>query len=235
MSHRRQQPQCKRRRIIGPPHPPRAAGQPPAGLHLYEGVATWGSPTKVGQPWAALVNPFRVQHRGPSIPRRRDRFHCSQSCHVEFDIGVHRPSIPNIPFIKFNAVFFQQSPVFVLKRLPPMMLLLIQNVFPKRRDMRRTDGKSAGSLLPVKLFETRQASAFTHTEERRFSSLINSAGDDVFERRQRICTWSSTPPASRQGDSRLLHVFARNLWRFVRSTGSFRKGFRFFVEKTMWM
>ena len=54
-------------------------------------------------------------------------------------LGIQRPhgpsperakhaSVPNIPFIKRDAIFGQQSAVFILKRYRAMMLGLIGNV-----------------------------------------------------------------------------------------------------------
>ena len=42
---------------------------------------------------------------------------------------IHPISIPNIPFIKFNLVPFEEGSELILERDLPMMLGLVANVF----------------------------------------------------------------------------------------------------------
>ena|GEM_PF-3293688 len=44
-------------------------------------------------------------------------------------------SIPHIAFVIFDAVFFEQTPVFLLKGHDPMVLRLIGDIFSQRRPM----------------------------------------------------------------------------------------------------
>ena len=59
-------------------------------------------------------------------------------------------SIPNVGFIIFDPVFFQEHPEFLLKRFAPMMFPLPVNVSFQRRQVGRADGKAGVTPLPGK-------------------------------------------------------------------------------------
>src|SRR5262245_21731937 len=60
-----------------------------------------------------------------------------------------RASVPHVPFVKFNPVFVQQTPEFILKGLALMVLLLVLDIRCQRGDMHRTDRERPVSVLPI--------------------------------------------------------------------------------------
>ena len=66
-------------------------------------------------------------------------------------------SIPQIPFIPFQIMFFQHHPEFLLKTNFPMMLFLRGNIFFNDIQIRRTNRKRSISRLPCKMIASRLA------------------------------------------------------------------------------
>jgi hypothetical protein len=87
-------------------------------------------------------------------------------------------SIPNIPFVEFNRVAFQEFPKLVLKRNLPMMLLLSGDVIPHRLNLRKADGENAVAILPREIM---QIGTFGFQPERRtaLTSLTISDASQV--------------------------------------------------------
>jgi len=67
--------------------------------------------------------------------------------------GARSNSIPYIAFIKCHLIPFQQPPVFILKRLPLVMLRLVADVGYNRIRIRLADGKCAIARLPMEIRE----------------------------------------------------------------------------------
>ena len=83
------------------------------------------------------------------IKRRRRWLISAQGWSAATTLGLAKKSIqtlkgfllwliPNVPFIKFDTVRVEKSPVFVLKRNPFMMFLLIFNVSDNVNKIRLT-------------------------------------------------------------------------------------------------
>ena len=62
---------------------------------------------------------------------------------------------PKIPLVIFYSGFIQELPVFLLKRLPTMMLHLICNIFPHTGAVRGAYGERSVSWLPLKSFNSK--------------------------------------------------------------------------------
>src|SRR5262245_2236358 len=90
-------------------------------------------------------------------------------------ISDHPTSVPHIPLFELHRVFPEQPSQFVLKRLPPMMLRLTLDVSREGLDVRRTDGKSAVSILPMEIAE-RWITIVQHAR-RRFLHIPHQIGD----------------------------------------------------------
>ena len=82
-------------------------------------------------------------------------------------------SIPHIPFIDLDAIFSAEATKFVLKRFVSVVLLLVEDVFFERLEMRGAHGKCTVALLPVEIgkfwilfFDPLRRVAFEFTNQR---------------------------------------------------------------------
>ncbi len=62
-----------------------------------------------------------------------------------------QPSLPNIPFVKLNAIQFAYASKLILECFLLMVRFLIANVLGQWLDMLGTDRERAVSALPLKI------------------------------------------------------------------------------------
>jgi len=79
------------------------------------------------------------------------------------------------------------------------------NVPFQRLDVRRTDRKRPIAQLPMEFGQCRHL-RLIHFDESRFKSRKKFRNSMHLPKRQRMCTWSSTPPVFSDGQSRLLQI-----------------------------
>ena len=75
---------------------------------------------------------------------------------MERAFGASIDSIPQIPFIALHPILLEEGLKFILKRLLPVMPLLVIDVSQQRIQIPRPNGKCAIPLLPRELRQTRR-------------------------------------------------------------------------------
>ena len=68
------------------------------------------------------------------------------------DQVIEKLLIPDIPFIIFNLIFFQETTVLLFERLLFMMFFLIKDIVFNHVCLFRIDRKPSVAVLPVKIF-----------------------------------------------------------------------------------
>jgi len=71
---------------------------------------------------------------------------------------------PNVPLVDSRAILLAQSPKLILKRLSPMMFLLLGDIRLERINMGRANRKCSVTLLPM---ESGQSGLLTFNPFRR--------------------------------------------------------------------
>ena len=115
-------------------------------------------------------------------------------------------SIPNVFFIPFDFVSFQQRAQLVLKTNLAVMLLLSGDVIPHRCNLRKADGENSVAVLPREKPCKSGLLVFTQSDEPRFTSLTIAAASQVRDRAHNKWTWSSIPPTMIGWQSRLVRI-----------------------------
>lgn len=141
-------------------------------------------------------------------------------------------SIPHIPLIILNPVFVEKCPVLILKRLCPVMLLLVVDVVTQGFEIGRPHRKSPIASLPRKISEFVHLSLqpFGGGRFGRFHQLGQSEGvrQPNGEMHMIACA-----PTRWHSQSALRTTVARYAWSLGRTAAS-RQEMRFFVLKTRW-